>query len=219
MRTLAMLALVGVTLSSAAMADPCCKPAGCSPDRNCLPGCRPVVKKVDIKATCYDIEHKTICIPPTRFPWDPSPCDGVCCGNSGSNGTCGAQCACNTSGRCAAGGSCTPAGRCGAGCGSECESGGFLSGLRAALGMSNCATSKCIKVPKKSSKKVGEKCVCEWVTCSDDVCGNAGCKPACAAPGIAPPASAPVAPPQQEAPTTAPAPPEAAAFPRLFPRR
>ena len=54
MRTLATLALVSITMSSVAMADHCCKPAGCSPDRNCLPGCKPVVKKVDIKATCYN---------------------------------------------------------------------------------------------------------------------------------------------------------------------
>ena len=60
MRTLATLALVSITMSLVAMADHCCKPAGCSPDRNCLPGCKPVVKKVDIKATCYNIEHKTI---------------------------------------------------------------------------------------------------------------------------------------------------------------
>lgn len=208
MRTLATLALVSITLSSVAMADHCCKPAGCSPDRNCLPGCKPVVKKVDVKATCYEIEHKTICIPPTRFPWDPSPCDGVCGNNCGADGNCGAKCA--------AGGACTPAGRCGAGCGNACESGGLLSGLRAALGMSNCPESRCIKTPRKSSKKIGEKCVCEWVTCSNDVCG-AGCKPACAAPSVAPPASTPVAP-KQEPPMVAPAPPEAARG-RLFPLR
>lgn len=208
MRTLATLALVSITMSSVAMADHCCKPAGCSPNRNCMPACKPVVKKVDIKATCYNIETKTICIPPTRFPWEPSPCDGVC----------GAKGACGTDGKCAAGGACTPAGRCGAGCGTTCNSGGFLSGLRAALGMSNCATSKCVKSPKKSSRKVGEKCVCEWVTCSNDVCGGAGCKPACAAPSVAPKASAPVAPPKEAAPAVAPAPPEAARR-SLFPLR
>lgn len=219
MRTLATLALVSITMSSVAMADHCCKPAGCSPNRNCLPGCKPVVKKVDIKATCYNIETKTICIPPTRFPWDPSPCDGVCGSNCGADGNCGAKGACGTNGKCAAGGGCTPAGRCGAGCGNSCNSGGLLSGLRAALGMSNCATSKCIKVPKKSSKKVGEKCVCEWVTCSNDVCGGAGCKPACAAPSVAPKASAPAAPPKEAAPpAVAPAPPEAARR-SLFPLR
>jgi len=214
MRTLATLALVSITMSSVAMADHCCKPAGCSPDRNCLPGCRPVVKKVDIKATCYNIETKTICIPPTRFPWDPSPCDGVC----GTDGNCGAKGACGTNGKCAAGGGCTPAGRCGAGCDSSSPVGGLLSGLRAALGMSNCATSKCVKVPKKSSKKVGEKCICEWVTCSNDVCGGAGCKPACAAPKVAPRASAPVAPPKAAESDVAPPPPEAA-LRSLFPLR
>ncbi|MDA0809148.1 MAG: hypothetical protein O2945_02670 [Planctomycetota bacterium] len=212
MKTLATLALVSITMSSVAMADQCCKPAGCSPDRNCMPACKPVVKKVDITATCYNIETKTICIPPTRFPWDPSPCDGVCGSNCGAKGECGAD------GKCAAGGACTPAGRCGAGCGNGCESGGLLSGLRAALGMSNCATSKCVKSPKKSSKKVGEKCVCTWETCSNDVCGGAGCKPACAAPSVAPKASAPVAPPEEATPAVAPAPPEAARR-SLFPLR
>lgn len=215
MRTLVTLAVVSITMSSVAMADHCCKPAGCSPDRNCLPGCKPVVKRVDITKTCYNIETKTICIPPTRFPWDPSPCDGVC----GIDGNCGAKGACGTTGKCASGGGCTPAGRCGAGCGNSSNYGGLLSGLRAALGMSNCATTKCIKVPKKSSKKVGEKCVCEWVTCSNDVCGGAGCKPACAAPKVAPKASAPAAPPKEAAPpAVAPAPPEAARH-SLFPLR
>lgn len=211
MKLLATLALVSLSISSVAMADPCCKPAGCSPGRDCLPGCRPVVKKVDVKATCYNIETKTICIPPTRFPWESSPCDAVCCGNCGPDGNCKGQCGA----KCAAGGSCGSSGRCGAGCGNGCESGGFLSGLRAALGMSNCATSKCIKSPKKSSKKIGEKCVCEWVTCSSDVCGGAGCKPACAAPGVAPPASAPA---EKAVPEVAPAPPKSA-LRRLFPLR
>ena len=206
MKTLATLALFSITMSSVAMADQCCKPAGCSPDRNCMPACKPVVKKVDITATCYNIETKTICIPPTRFPWESSPCDGVCGNNCGADG------------KCAAGGACTPAGRCGAGCGNGCGSGGLLSGLRAALGMSNCATSKCVKSPKKSSKKICEKCVCTWGTCSSDVCGGAGCKPACAAPGVAPKASAPAAPPQEAPPAVAPAPPEAA-LRGIFPRR
>lgn len=223
MRTLATLALVSITMSSVAMADPCCKPAGCSPDRNCMPACKPVVKKVDITKTCYNIETKTICIPPTRFPWDPSPCDGVCGSNCGSDCKCGAGSGCGAdckcaSGKCGAGGACTPAGQCGAGCGKACESGSLLSGLRAALGMSNCATSKCVKTPKKSSKKIGEKCVCTWETCSNDVCGEAGCKPACAAPCVAPKASAPVAPLQEAPPAVAPAPPEAA-LRAVFPRR
>ena len=223
MRTLATLALISITMSSVVMAD-CCKPAGCSPNRNCLPGCKPVVKKVDITATCYNIEHKTICIPPTRFPWGPSPCDGVCGSNCGADGTCEAKGACGADGKCAAGGkcpaggACTPGGPCGASSGNNCPVGGLLSGLRSALGMSNCATSKSIKVPKKSSKKVGEKCVCEWVTCSNDVCGGAGCKPACAAPKVAPKASAPVTPSQAPASDVAPPPPEAARR-SLFPLR
>jgi hypothetical protein len=222
MRTLATLAIVSITMSSIAMADPCCKPAGCSPDRDCLPGCKPVVKTVDITRTCYKIETKTICIPPTRFPWESSPCcDGVCgnnCGPAGSCGACGADCKCGT-GRCSARGACTPAGRCGAGCGNCSPAGGLLSGLRTALGMSNYAISKCVKSPKKSSKKIGEKCVYTWETCSNDVCGGAGCKPACAAPGVAPRASAPVAPPENSAPlAVAPAPPEAARA-SLFPPR
>lgn len=212
MRTLATLALVGITMSSIAMADQCCKPAGCSPNRNCLPGCKPVVKRVDITKTCYDIETKTICVPPTRFPWDPSPCDGVCGSNCGPGGNCGAA------GECAAGGLCNPAGRCGAGCGNRSPAGGLLSSLRAALGMSNCATSKCIKTPSKSSKKIGEKCVCTWETCSNDVCGGTGCKPACAAPMVAPKSSAPVAPSKEVAPVVAPTPPEAARR-SLFPLR
>jgi hypothetical protein len=222
---LATLALVDITMSSVAAADDCCKPAGCCLDRNCLPCCKPVVKKVDITKTCYNIETKTICIPPTRFPWDSSPCDGVCgnnCGadgNCGANGVCGADGICASRGKCVAGQSCTPAGRCGAGCRNSSATGGLLSGLRAARGMSNCATSKCIKTPIKSSKKIGEKCVCTWETCSNDVCGGAGCKPACVAPKVAPKASAPVAPPKEAAPAIAPAPPEAAAFLGTFPRR
>jgi hypothetical protein len=216
MRTLMTLATVLLSLTAAASAfDGGCKPAGCSPDRNCLPGCKPVVKKVDIKKTCYNIETKTICIPPTRFPWEPSPCDCVCGSNCGAAGKCNGNCGAS----CTSGGACTPAGRCGAGCGNGCETGGLLSGLRAALGMSNCATSKCVKSPKKSSKKIGEKCVCVWETCSSDACGGAGCKPVCAAPSVAPPVSAPVAPPQEAPPAVAPAPPEAAAFRSIFPRR
>lgn len=218
MRTLSTLALVSITMSSVAVADQCCKPAGCSPNRNCLPGCKPVVKRVDMTTTCYNIETKTICIPPTRFPWDPSPCDGVCGINCNGGGNCGAKSARGAAGKCAAGGDCTPAGRCGAGCGNGSAAGGFLSGLRAALGMSNCATSRRVKTPSKSSKKIGEKCVCVWETCSNDACGGAGCKPACAAPKVAPKASAPAAPPKEAAPAVAPAPPEAARR-SLFPLR
>jgi hypothetical protein len=218
MRTLVILTAVFLSFATAASAfDGGCKPAGCNPNRDCLPGCQPVVKKVDIKKTCYNIETKTICILPTRFPWESSPCDGVCGGNCGPNCSCAANGNCGA--KCAAGGTCTSKGRCGAGCGNGCESGGLLSGLRSALGMSNCATSKCVKSPKKSSKKIGEKCVCVWETCSNDVCGGAGCKPACAAPSVAPPASAPVASPQEAPPAVAPVPPEAAAFRGIFPRR
>ena len=84
MKILSTLAIVSMTLSSVALADGGCKPAGCHPDRN-VASCRPTVKKVDIKATCYKIETKTICIPPTRFPWDPSPCDSLCGEKCGKN--------------------------------------------------------------------------------------------------------------------------------------
>lgn len=219
MRFLTTLTLLSLTMSSLAMAAPCCKPAGCSPDRDCVQGCKPVVKKVDITTTCYNIETKTICIPPTRFPWDPSLCDGVAGCSCGTDCSCTGKC--GTNGACSSAGTCRTAGRCGAGCGNSCESGGLLSGLRAALGMSNCPTSRRIKTPNKSTKKVGEKCVWEWVTCGNDVCGGrgGGCKPACAAPKVAPPASAPVAPPQEAAPAVAPAPPKSAQFGNVFPRR
>jgi len=195
MKFLATLTIVGFTAATAFAGGAGCKPAGCNPDRECTPCCcKPVAKMVDIKKTCYEIETKTICIPPTVFPWDRSPCADVCGEKCG--GQCGAKAAC---------GQCGSNGQCGAGCGADrcCESGGLLSGLREMLGMGLCPTSRCIKVPKKSSKKVGEKCVCEWVC--DGKCG-AGCKPACAAPEAAPPAPAPAKP--------APAPPETARVPR-----
>lgn len=197
MRFLATLAIVGFTAATAFAGGAGCKPAGCNPDRECTPCCcKPVARMVDIKKTCYKIETKTICIPPTVFPWDPSPCAEVCGEKCG--GKCGAKDAC---GKCGEAGKCGESGKCGAGCGADrcSDGGGLLSRLRDALGMSLCPTSRCIKVPKKSSKKVGEKCVCEWVC--DGKC-NAGCKPACAAPK----ASAPAKP--------APAPPETAATPR-----
>ena len=205
-------------MTSVAMVD-CCKHAGCNPDRNRLPGCKPVIKQVDITRTCYNIETKTICIPPTRFPWDFSPCDGVCGSNCRADDKCGARTSCGLDGKCvlvrkcAAAGACTPVGRCETGSGNNCPVGGLLSKLRSALGMSNRAISKCVKSPKKSSKKIGQKCVCTWETCTDDVCGGSSCKPACAAPKVAPKASAPVAPP-----TDAPAPPEVARH-NLFPLR
>lgn len=206
MKFLSTLALVSMTLSSVTLADGGCKPAGCSPNRDCVAGCRPTVKKVDIKATCYKIETRTICIPPTRFPWDPSPCDSLCGDKCGSNG------ACASSGKCGAAGRSESQGRCGAGCGADrdCGNGGLLSGLRKALGMENCPRALCIKKPVKSSKKIGEKCVCEW-NC-DDICPkDNGCrKPGCCNDGTAPPASAPATPNQPE---IAPAPPETARRP------
>ena len=99
MKLLSTLAIVSMTLSSVAMADCGCKPAGCSPDRNCVDGCRPVVKKVDLKKTCYNIETKTIYIPPTRFPWEKSACDDLCgnsCGTNGANGKCGSNGQCGS---------------------------------------------------------------------------------------------------------------------------
>ena len=196
MKFLSTVAIVCMALSSVTLADGGCKPAGCSPDRNCVAGCKPTVKTVDIKATCYKIETKTICIPPTRFPWDPSPCDSLC----GENGACGAN------------GKCGSNGKCGAGCGAarECESEGLLSGLRRALKIDNCPRALCVKKPVKSSKKIGEACVCDWKC--DDICPkDSGCrKPGCCNDGTAPPASAPAAP---KKPEIAPAPPETARRP------
>ena len=201
MKFLATLAIVGFTAATAFAGGAGCKPAGCNPDRECTPCCcKPVAKMVDIKKTCYEIETKTICIPPTVFPWDRSPCADVCGEKCG--GKCGTKDAC---GKCGDAGKCGEAGKCGAGCGSDrcCDNGGLLSGLRDALGMGLCPTSRCVKTLKKSSKKVGERCVCEWVC---DGPSNAGCKPACAAPEAAPAAPTPAKP--------APAPPETAATPR-----
>lgn len=210
MKMLSTLAIVSSLLTSAALADGGCKPAGCSPDRNCVSGCKPTVKKVDIKETCYNIKQKTICIPPTRFPWESSPCDAMC----GKNG-CGPDGKC--AGSCGAKGNCGPDGKCGAGCGADrgCESGGLLSGLRKALGMSNCPEARCVKSPDKSSRKIGEKCACEWKC--DDICPkNTGCrKPGCCNDSAAPKASAPA----EQAPEVAPAPPTEKSAARRYPGR
>ena len=206
MKLLSTLAIVGMTLSSVALADGGCKPAGCSPDRNCVDGCRPIVKQVDLKKTCYNIESKTICIPPTRFPWEKSACDDLCGNKCGTNG------ACEANGNCSSNGQCGSNGKCGAGCGANrsCESGGLFGGLRKALGMDNCPRAICVKSPKKSSKKFGETCVCEWEC--DNICPtDSGCrKPGCCNDATAPPASGPAAP---KVPELAPAPPESARRP------
>ena len=194
MKLLSTLTIVSVTLSSVALADEGCKPAGCGPDRNCVGGCRPVVKKVDLKKTCYNIETKTVCIPPTRFPWEKSLCDDVCGRKCGTNGACGSN------------------GKCGPGCGADRHSnkGGFLSGLRSALGMGNCPRAICVQSPQKSCRKIGETCICEWKC--DDVCPkNSGCrKPRCCHDDTVPPASAPAAP---KVPEVAPTPPESERLP------
>jgi hypothetical protein len=206
MKLFSALAIVSMTLSSVALADGGGKPAGCSSDRNCVGGCRPSVKKVDLKKTCYNIETKMICIPPTRFPWEKSACDDLCGTNCGANGACGSN------GKCSSNGQCGSNGKCGAACGTDrsCESGGLFDGLRKALGMDNCPRALCVKNPKKSSKKIGETCVCEW-NC-DDICPkDDGCrKPGCCNDGTAPPASAPAAPKEPE---VAPAPSESARRP------
>lgn len=215
MRYLATLAMIGLTAASAT-AGLGSKPSGCTPDgcgpTGCTPEgcvaqgdccrtgdvcgnscCKPVPKRVDIKKTCFNIEYKTICIPPTRFPWDPDPCAGVC-------GTC-----CGT-GDCADGASCGT--DCAPGCGDNCGEGacserrGLFGGLRNLLGMGLCPKARCIKTPKKSSIKCGERCVCEWKCdgpgCGDG-CGN-GCGDGCV------PAEVPA--PEQAAPVAPDAPPE-----------
>lgn len=186
MKLLLTLTAVSLSLTSAAIAgDAGCKPAGCCPDRNCVRVCRPVCKKVDINRNCFEIETKTICIPATRFPWDPDPCAGMCGKECGKNGACGSN------------------GKCGAGCGADrnCSDGGLFGGLRSLLGLGNglCGRTMCVKSPKKKSVKIGERCVCEWKI---DSCGSGGCKPACASPSTAPPASAPAAPGLASAETT-----------------
>jgi len=196
MKMYSVLAVASVALTSVTLADSGCKPSGCGPDRSCVNGCRPVVKKVDLKKTCFKIETKTICIPPTRFPWDSSPCDSVCGNECGQQGSCGSS------------------GRCGAGCGTAraCEEGGLFSGLRKALGMENCPRALCVKKPVKSSKKIGEICVCDWEC--DDICPtDKGCqKPGCCRDENAPPASTPAS----SEPEIAPAPPETARSPGRF---
>lgn len=188
MKLYSTLAIVSMTVSSVALADAGCKPAGCSPDRHCVDGCRPIVKKNDLKKTCYNIRTKTICIPPTRFPWEKSACDDLCGNKCGANGSCSQS------------GGCGSDGMCGAGCGADrtCESSGLLSGLRKALGMENCPRALCVKTLEKSSRKFGETCVCEWKC--DDICPeNDGCrKPGCCRDGTAPPSSAPATPMKPE---------------------
>lgn len=189
MRMLITFTAISLTLTGSAFAYDGCGPAGCGPGRDCEGTCSPTVKKVDIKKTCFNIELKKICVPPTRFPWDPSPCDSVC----GDQGACGAGC--------------TPsAAACGAGqCGAGSSTGGGLFGqLRDLLGMSNKGKCRTIKVAKKSSVKCGETCACDW-KCDDPSIPSKGCAPACVAPSAAPAA--------EEAP--GPAPDETAARVRL----
>ena len=200
MRMLVLCTALSLTLDGSAFASDGCRSAGCGPKSDCHGGCTATPKKVDIKKPCFKVTLKKICIPPTRFPWDPSPCDSILGrnGQCGDKGECGAHCGPAAAAPCAA------AGQCGAG---TCNDGGLVSRLRDLLGMSNRGICRTIKYPEKSSVKVGETCVCTW-KCDDQSDPNirkGGCAPACAAPA---------APATQEAPPAeppGPAPPEKAA--------
>jgi len=228
--TLAMIGLAAASVTAGLGSKPLgctpegCVPAGCTPEgcvatgTCCPPGnacgtdcgnccCKPVPSKVDIKRTCFNIECKTICIPPTRFPWDPDPCAGVC-GDCCGDGACGDGASCGTD--------CGPG--CGDGCGDGCgegacrERGGLFGGLRNLLGMGLCPKARCIKTPKKSSIKCGERCVCEW-KCAGPGCGD-GCGEGCAPAAEAVPAAEPAAPaPEQTEPAPV-QPPATTAMPR-----
>lgn len=198
MRMLMTCTAISLTLAGSAFAyDGCgaagCGPAaaGCGPKDGCYGGCTATPKKVDIKKTCFNISLKKICIPPTRFPWDPSPCDSLC----GDNGECGAKANCGPA-------AAATAGECGAGeCGAlRSKTGGLVSRLRDLLGMSNRGICRVIKVPEESSVKVGETCSCTW-KCddpSDPNAAKAGCGP-CGAPKAGAPATE-EAPGTEEAP-------------------
>lgn len=197
MRMLVTCTALSLTLAGSAFAfDGCgpagCGPAGCGPKDGCHGGCKATPKKVDIKKTCFNVTMKKICIPPTRFPWDPSPCDSLC----GDNGECGANCGPTGAAPCAAAGQCG-AGQCGAG---ACSDVGLVSRLRDLLGMNNRGICRTIKYPEKSSVKVGETCSCTWecIDNSDPNVPRGGCAPACTAPSAAPPVEA--APAVEEAP-------------------
>ena len=74
-----LLSITLLCLTSVAMADNHCAPGGCKDnDDSSCDSCTVTTKKVDVKKTCFNIEKKKVCIPPSRFPWESSPCDGVC---------------------------------------------------------------------------------------------------------------------------------------------
>jgi len=78
--------------------------------------------------------------------------------------------------------------------------------------MENCPRALCVKKPVKSSKKIGEICVCDWKC--DDICPtDSGCrKPGCCSHESVPPAWTPASP----KPEIAPAPPGTARSPGRF---
>ena len=143
------LALFGAVTCAA---DPPCTPEGCtSADGNGKNGCKQVVSFVDIKKTCYDVEYKTVCLPATVLPGDKTACgDGCGSGDGSGDGQgCGED-----------------------GCGEDCGyKPGFLSRIRSALGMDCGARTRCVATPKKSAKKIGEKCVAKW-ECAEEPCGD-----------------------------------------------
>ncbi len=207
MKYLCLLSVLSVAMVSTAVAgNPCgnggCKPSCCRPPcEDSIEPCKPVIKRIPIEKSCFNVETKKIVIPPTAFPWDPDPC-AQCNGNgiNGDGGKCG-------SGQCGNGGQCG-AGQCGAGCGPDrdCEKRGLLDRLLRPFGRHHCKV-KCIKILKKSKIKIGEHCICEWQVPD---CEAGGCKPACAAPEKSPPGSAPAYDEKTEEEKTAPPPPKEA---------
>ena len=165
MKLVVKFVFVALLGAAAYAADPPCTPEGCTGgEGGGKDGCKQVVSFVDIKKTCYNVEYKTVCIPATVLPGDRTACGDGC----GSGGDCADGSGCGADG-------------CGEGCGYKP---GFLSRVRSALGMDCGPRTRCVATPKKSSKKVGEKCVAKW-ECAEEPCGDdcdchgKGCGKAC----------------------------------------
>ena len=163
MRTYSGLAAMVVLAAALHAGEQSCTTEGCS-DTNGKGQPKHIISFVDIKKTCYDVDYKTVSIPATVLPGDETPCGNGCA--DGGNG--GDGCADNGGDGCGEG----------AGCGDDCGEGcgykpGFLSRLRSALGMGCGPRTRCVASPKKSSKKIGEKCVGQW-ECGEDGCADNG---------------------------------------------
>ena len=163
MRMYSGLAAMVVLAAALHAGEQSCTTEGCS-DTNGKGQPKHIISFVDIKKTCYDVDYKTVSIPATVLPGDETPCGNGCA--DGGNG--GDGCADNGGDGCGEGAGCGDG--CGEGCGYKP---GFLSRLRSALGMGCGPRTRCVASPKKSSKKIGEKCVGQW-ECGEDGCADNG---------------------------------------------